>query len=353
MERFEIEEIASQDKNGIVFRGIDSTSGNAVAIRRFFPFGQNGGGLDAEESTAFGIAANRLSHIHHLSLRSVIHGGVDPIDGMPFIATEWIEGVSLTIALADQPLDPALVIDVLRHALEVSVVISHVLGEEAVWVETEVESIVVGSEKSGRGFTFWISPFKWLGNNPESRKLSSIVALGEELTGWKGKSVGDQAGYGLGGYLKWLKSNPDVSLREALESLAACTGNDPPLSEASLVRNAIHSYTSKPKSAPARKKLMIAAICLFFVSTAALVYLHKTSTVPPIATDYAEQQISQVISDRAAAKPLPAPANQSDLNGNIYSPEDTFVFQKLDFGAPAKLRGVLASLTLSKSRAHL
>ncbi|MBC7980165.1 MAG: hypothetical protein H7Y36_06340 [Armatimonadetes bacterium] len=98
---------------------------------------------------------------------------------------------------------------------------------------------------------------------------------------------------------------------------------------------------------------MIAAICLFFVSTAALVYLHKTSTVPPIATDYAEQQISQVISDKAGAKPLSAPANPSDLNGNIYSPEDTFVFQKLDFGAPAKLRGVLASLTFSKSRAHL
>ncbi len=85
-------------------------------------------------------------------------------------------------------MEPALVIDVLRIALETSIVLSHVLGEEAVWVETEVESIVVGTSESGRGFTFWISPFKWLGSEMESRKLSSIVSLGEELTGWKRKS---------------------------------------------------------------------------------------------------------------------------------------------------------------------
>ena len=134
-------------------------------------------------------------------------------------------------------MEPALVIDVLRIALEMSVILSQVLGEDAVWVETKADAIFVGAEETGRGFTFWISPFKWLGGEQQSRKLSSIVALGEDLTGWKNKLVSDGAGYGLGGWLKWLKRNPDVSLSEALDSLSSSTGQGiPPASEITSIR---------------------------------------------------------------------------------------------------------------------
>jgi hypothetical protein len=194
-------------------------------------------------------------------------------------------------------LEPGLVIDVLRIALEVSLVLSDILGEEAVWVETSVDSIHVGSEDSGRGFTFWISPLKWLGGEFASRKLSSIAELGENLAGWKGKTVGDHAGYGLGGWLKWLRSNPDTGIREALEMLAASTGNEPPLPEP----GALEQVTAKPvaavKQPSSSAPFMIAAIAALLLVVGALAYFHRTVKAPPVPPQYAEQEISKPIAE--------------------------------------------------------
>ena len=160
MERFEIEDIVAQDPRGVVFRARIRSSDTPVAIRRFSPFGEDGGGLDHEEAAAFRIAASRLAKLDHPALRRVIEGSVDPIDGLPYLVSEWIEGESLADVLDGEKLDPALVIDVMRLALEVSLVLSEVLGEEALWVETDPATVLVGDAESGRGFTFWISPFK-------------------------------------------------------------------------------------------------------------------------------------------------------------------------------------------------
>ncbi len=316
MERFELKDIVTQDKNGIVYVAQDSVLGRKVSIRRFFPFGQNEGGLDKEEAIAFEIAAKRLSKLEHVSLRSIIIGGIDPIDAIPYLVTEWVDGISLKTILADETMEPALVIDVLRIALETSIILSHVLGEEAVWVETEIESIVVGTQESGRGFTFWISPFKWLGADIQSRKLSSIVELGEELTGWEKKIVSDQAGYGLGGWLKWLRNNPDASLHEALESLSASTGNEPPAAEEALVQQARHPAVPKLKKASSKTPLLATAGVALLVIGAALFYLHKTAKAPEIAAQYTEQEISEVIVDtapgRTSATQVDEPKNTSE-----------------------------------------
>ncbi|QTN30779.1 hypothetical protein HZ994_00020 [Akkermansiaceae bacterium] len=311
MNRFQIEDIAGQDKHGIVYRAHDSESGKTVSLRRFLPFGQEGGGLEKDEAEAFGIASMRLADVSHIALRSVITGSVDPIDGIPFLVTEWVEGMPLNEILAGEKLDPALVIDVLRIALEVSIVISHVLGEEAVWVETEVDSIIIGTRESGRGFTFWISPFKWLGAEFETRKLSSIVNLGEELTGWKRKLVSDHAGHGLGGWLKWLKNNPDARLAEALQMLAESTGNEPPPAEEVLVARATDPQSFKVKEPSSGKPLIFAALVSLLVIGSALLYLHKTAKPPQIAADYSEQEISPVIERKSApvnaSETVPAP----------------------------------------------
>ena len=303
MERFELRDITTQDKNGIVYVARDSVLGRKVSIRRFHPFGPDGGGLEKEEALAFEIAAKRLSEIQHESLRSVIFGGTDPIDAIPYLVTEWVDGESLKTVLADENMEPALVIDVLRIALEMSIILSHVLGEEAVWVETEIESIVVGTQESGRGFTFWISPFKWLGSGMQSRKLSSIVALGEELTGWKKRLVSDQAGHGLGGWLKWLKNNPDASLHEALESLSASTGKEPPVAEEILVRQATQPISPKLKQTSSKTPLVITAIAALLVVSASLFYMHRTAQAPEIAAKYTEQEISGVIEEGSSAPP--------------------------------------------------
>ena len=88
----------------MVFRALDTETGKTVAVRRFFPFGALGVGLKDDEKTAYNIALGRLTGLNHPALRSVICGGCDPVDGIPFIATEWIEGHVLEPIVEQQPL---------------------------------------------------------------------------------------------------------------------------------------------------------------------------------------------------------------------------------------------------------
>jgi hypothetical protein len=318
MSRFEIEDIISQDKRGIVFRAHDAEKGHTVALRRFFPFGQDGGGLSEEEAVAFRIAAHRLNGIRHDSLRSVIAGSVDPIDGMPYIVAEWIDGAPLDTLLDGGRLEAAHVIDLLRLALEVSLALSEVLGEEAVWVETEADSIFVGSEESCRGFVFWLSPFKWLGAEFGSRKLAAIVEMGERLAGWKDKLISDQAGNGLGGWLKWMKVNPDAGLAAALEALPASPTGDAP-HPAFVTPVPAHAAVKVKPASPLPTVMIAAGVCLL-LAVGALVLYHKTAKAPSIPPKYAEQEISALISDRTAAtKPSPL---DSDPKASPRAPRD-------------------------------
>jgi hypothetical protein len=252
--RFQIEDLIVQDPSGVVFRALDTETGRTVAVRRFFPFGADGGGLHADEQTAYVIAVGRLAGLRHPALRSVICGGCDPVDGMPFIATEWIEGESLQPIIERGPLSAEDSTQVIIQALEVCELLSHVLAEEAVWVETELPTIIVGNEPSGRGLTFWISPLKWLGGDHESRGLESIITLTEEIMGWRGQVVSEQAGLGLGAWIKWLRgAAATTTLQEAREMLAASVGAAPPIPARSLVAQATVSIGKVGKAAKAGK----------------------------------------------------------------------------------------------------
>lgn len=226
--RFQIEEILTQDSSGVVFRALDTETNLPAVVRRFFPFGANGGGLSEEEQADYQVAVERLAKIRHPAMRSIISGGCDPVDGMPFIATEWVEGTPLQTLIEQGPHTPAEATRILTLALEVCDQISQVLGEEAVWVETDVQTIMVGAADSGRGITFWISPLKWLCKNDNPRGLDCLVDLTEEMMGWRGRVVLDHEGEGLGGWLKWLReANGQTTLFEAWEKLAAMAGATP------------------------------------------------------------------------------------------------------------------------------
>ena len=246
VQRFQIEDLISQDLSGVVFRALDTKTGQIVALRRFFPFGADGGGLLADEQPAYRRAVGRLAGLSHPALRAVICGDCDPVDGIPFIATEWIEGVSLQSLIARDPLPAHSATEVLTQALEVCEQLSQLLGEEAVWVDTDPQSIIVGSSHSGRGFTFWLSPLTWLGDGAKSRGLAPLLALTEELMGWQGRPVSNQAGGGLGSWLKWLRhAAASASLRDARQRLAAAVGAEPPYPAKHLV---CHATTNPPPS---------------------------------------------------------------------------------------------------------
>ncbi len=221
----------------MIFRARDLEAGTDVTVRRFFPRGMGEGGLQEEERTAFDIAVQRFTCATHPALRGVIAGGCDAVDGVPFIVSEWLEGTPVSQQIASAPLQPRRAIDILMGALEISEVISELLAEQAVWVETDPASIIEATDDPKRGTTFGISPFKWLGSDEERRSLKPLVQLTEDLMGWKNKLVNDQAGNGLAVWLKWLKQHSfQATLAEARENLAAATGAPPPPPTSRLVR---------------------------------------------------------------------------------------------------------------------
>jgi len=251
--RFQIDELIAQDLSGVVFRALDRETGADVAIRRFFPFGQDGGGLEPEEQSAYQIGIQRLSGIAHPAMRRVIAGGCDPVDGMPFIVNEWIEGPTLAHTLASTgPLEPAVAVDLLTRALETCELLSAALADEAVWVETDPATIIHSPDAGvGREFTFYISPLRWLAGPAKLEGVVPMVSLAEEILGWSGQVVGDHSAGGLGAWVNWLRQHAaSVSLAEAREALAAALGKDPPKPAGVLLNQARQGAQASPKPVP-------------------------------------------------------------------------------------------------------
>lgn len=354
--RFKIEDIILQDDAGVVFRALDAETGRMAAVRRFFPFGAKGGGLMQDEQTAYNIALDRLAGLHHPALRSVICGGCDPVDGIPFIATEWIDGIMLDDAVRQRPLSADIAAEVLTKALEVCELLSHVLAEEAVWVETDLSAIVLGDEKSGRGFTFWISPLKWLGGVEHPRGLESIIALAEELMDWKGRPVNDQAGGGLGLWLQWLRhAAPTTTLREARENLAAAIGIEPPPAARKLVVEAARPSPPKPFKVP-----MLAGLGLALIITGFAGWLlnrkkpepphvaKELTGIPAVNRRAAEFHEQLLRADREKEAILEAQRTAVAKRGGVFSPAESelLVTQK---GRSATLEGRVAKTGFSDS----
>lgn len=265
--RFQIQDLIAQDLSGVTFRALDVETGVPVAVRRFFPFGVDGGGLFDEERSSYDVAVARLAGLKHPGLRAVLTGGCDPVDGMPFVVTEWITGQALADKLEHGVFSPAAAIRVLDRALEISEALSRVLGEEAVWVETTASLIIEDSGESGRGLTFSISPMKWLGGETTRRSLVPVAELAEDLLGWRGMMVADQAGNGLGMWVKWVRAHPEtITLFEARQSLASFTGGAAPEPAATIVQA---PPTPVPVAAPASWQWLVWVIGLLVVVVAA------------------------------------------------------------------------------------
>ncbi|MBX3741076.1 MAG: hypothetical protein KF712_08810 [Akkermansiaceae bacterium] len=378
--RFHIEELISQDSSGVIFRAKDLEAGTDVTVRRFFPRGMGEGGLQEEERTAFDIAVQRFTCAIHPALRGVIAGGCDPVDGVPFIVSEWVEGTPISQQLAGGPLQTRRAIDILMGALEVSEVISELLAEQAVWVETDPASIIEAPDDAKRGTTFGISPFKWLGSDEERRSLKPLIQLTEDLMGWKNKLVNDQTGNGLALWLKWLKQHAfQATLAETRENLAAATGAPPPPPTSRLVRQSTRPMVPRAatvqvqmvpiQKAKASKTPAILGVTGLLIALGIGGWIAKTGEVPfkkffqaraaaaqpPVrksALDYAPPLPSQYDEEEekeapaaAAAEPAPTstPPAADSSSGTVYQVKDSDeVLKKLNQNVTleGKLTGV-------------
>ena len=288
-QRFQIEDLIVQDNSGVVFRALDTESGRQVALRRFFPFGGRGGGLDAEERIAYGLAVKRFAGVSHPALRSVICGGCDPIDGMPFIATEWVEGKRLQTVIDRKPLAPSEAVNLLLKALEVCQFLSKALTEEAVWVETDLEAIVIGEAASGRGITFWIAPLRLLETSDRPRSFTPLITLTEEIMGWPEKVVSDPAARGLESWLKWMRGvNSTTSLDEAREMLITLAGKKPPTATKHLVHQTARPVVNRKKRGIASKFSIMAVAFLVLLALGASCWLLVERNEATLAKAYVD-----------------------------------------------------------------
>lgn len=312
IQRFHIEDLVFQDRSGVVFRALDTETGGPVAIQRFFPFGPDGGGLCPEEQVAYEIAIERLAKVAHPALRAVLGGGCDPIDKIPYIVTEWVDGPRLSAFVEHASLTPPEAIHLLDQAMEVCELLSELLAEEAVWIATDLDSIIVGDEGSGRGITFWISPLKWLMHQEGEHGMEAISSLTEEIMGWTKKRSISSLGSGIGAWLKWLRSvEKSASLHEARAKLATSAQLPPPGSSKHLIRDAKREAAKRrsPRFAPI---FWLTASLVAMCSAGWLLArwdLHRRAETVMIAP----QAVDVILSPLSENLSLPATASESSF----------------------------------------
>lgn len=287
--RYEILDILAQDASEVVYEARDRETDQRVVLRRFFPFGADGGGLESEERTAYDVAIRRLKRATHPALRRVLDGGTDPIDGIPFLITEWMEGRQLSQSLADHPLNAAAARALADLALQTSIALSQVFGEEAIWIETNTRSIYLNDSNPQHPVSFRISPFRWLGGGHRKHSLTPLLEMVEEITGWHGRLISGNAGGGLGAWIKELRKRADSwSLAEAHEALRSCPiQNHPPETGNSILPAPVNTLTpaappSRPRSHPS---WVIAglAVAILLGGTATWIALRAPSDAAPLA----------------------------------------------------------------------
>jgi len=226
--QFQLEDLVEQGEWEVIYLALDTASGEHVALRRFFPFGMEGGGLKRHDLATYDKTIERLIQIRHTTLRKVIAGGWDPVDHMPYLVTEWAKGTSLQSTLETGPLKATDAVLLIRHALEASLLCSAMLRDELLWVETDLSSIRMIDDKDGRHFNFCFSPFKLMSSKSESQGPGAIIALAEAAMHWQGRMVASHAGHGLGDWLNWLRdTSPTPNLHEALKQLPQIHDPDP------------------------------------------------------------------------------------------------------------------------------
>lgn len=228
---FKIKEQISRDARGVVYRAQDASSGKKIALRKHLHPEDGDDGMPSGSALAYQVAIGRLRKVHHPSLRSIVSGGCDPESDTPYLATTWTDADPLQAVLKDTYLSVELASTLLSQLLEVSELLSQVLSEDGIWVETDSATIAVDIDKAGARFIFWPSPIKSLEGRSTEQDLNALIDLTEGIMGWKGRPVDERAGGHLLAWLNWLKEDADrhgTTIREMREMLAAAAGVEPP-----------------------------------------------------------------------------------------------------------------------------
>lgn len=220
--RYNIEEMISQDAKGVIFQGTDTITGATVAMRRFIGVG-GGVGDEAEDLQAYANAIEVMRKVSHPSLRRTLAGGNDPDDGMPYLVTRWVDGVSLgDLVQKEVALDPEFAMHVMCQMLDANAAISEVLGKDGAWLEPTLESIVMKPTHDAgdppRAF-FWLCPWCWLRKDITAGAQSRLADLAEAMMGGPRYMMNNWAAHDLAKWIQAIRGGEFATVGDAKQAL--------------------------------------------------------------------------------------------------------------------------------------
>ena len=222
--RFEIEELVAQDSFRVVYRARDRESGRPVAVRRLLPEGVGGEGYGEEQAGEFDAAVEALASLECPGLRRPVAWGLDPVDRMPFIASEWVEGKTLVEVLAEGEMPAESGWILVERALVVQAALD-ATGHG--WqIDLSAESVLVAEGNGTFQFSFWVAPFP--GSSASVSMVKELASLIELAMGWRGRMPAPNAGGGLASWLRLVRQHR-MDATDAKAALAESKGGQPDL----------------------------------------------------------------------------------------------------------------------------
>lgn len=314
--QYHIEDIIEQDASAVVYLALEQTSGQWVALQRFLPIHNDGQGLTPAEQAAFQQAVTTLTTMHHPSLAPILASGCDPVDGIPYIVSAWIDAPTLAEMASDEEPEPELAVRWLMQALEVSELISFALSRSSIWIDPHPAAVRLVPDGDFYLACYRIAPAP-CASPYHHPTLVPIIRLTEAIMGWQGKVVSDHAAKGLGSWLNWLRAaDPSTPLQEVREMLAASVGAEPPPPTSKLVHCATAASPSKPlhrrhiqlAGASSETRWPAIAVILLLVATSCLgAWIYFRPSAPATSAPL-------------SAPSQPTPAKPSDPEGPLPEP---------------------------------
>ena len=210
--RFQIQEMLSQDATRVVFLAENTSTGEKAALRRFLLSGEND-----RDSGVLAAAIDRLLTFRHPSIRAVLEGGVDEIDGAPMLVTEWLEGASLGELLENAVLSEEDGLVMVLQALGLLEALEIPAETEVAGIDFRAEDVVVLQREGEPVVTVWPTLSAWWDEEKREGAVADLADLAGRCCGVSASSQGKLA--------EWLRfvrdNNPGVvEARGALKAIA-------------------------------------------------------------------------------------------------------------------------------------
>ncbi|MEE8143726.1 MAG: protein kinase, partial [Planctomycetota bacterium] len=135
--QYRLDALVARGGVGVVYRATDETLDRTVALKVL------GDPTLAEVLIA---EARHVSRLSHPSIAGVYQAGIDKESGIPFIAFEWVNGVTLRSHLRNGPLPLE---EFYRYARDVALALAHAHEEHIVHGDLKADNIVVLPQGTG------------------------------------------------------------------------------------------------------------------------------------------------------------------------------------------------------------